>query len=153
MQFTCVSMGLTFGVVRPQLRENSPRNIGDWNPLCSLFSIYPEVYFYQTRSGSDIPITIRPTIFIRVHSVHAVGRIWLGARKLPPPPYIPAVKLTRIAWFSAISPSILNRFPWNFAKAIFYSNPSSSSPENFTKFFKTSRNFQDSHDMDGKQCV
>ena len=35
-----------------------------------------------------------------------------------------AVKLTRIASFSAISPSILNRFPLNFAKAIFYSDPS-----------------------------
>ena len=34
-----------------------------------------------------------------------------------------AVKLPRIAWFSAISPSILNRFSSNFAKAIFYSNP------------------------------
>ena len=27
---------------------------------------------------------------------------------------------TRIAWFSAISLSILNRFPWQFAEAIFY---------------------------------
>ena len=34
-----------------------------------------------------------------------------------------AVKLTRIALFSAISPSILNRFSSNFAKVIFYSNP------------------------------
>ena len=42
-----------------------------------------------------------------------------------------AVKLTRIAWFSAISPSILNRFYSNFAKAIFHSNP--NSPENFIK--------------------
>ena len=33
--------------------------------------------------------------------------------------YIPAVKLTRIAWFSAISPSILNRFSWNFCKGNF----------------------------------
>ena len=31
----------------PQLRENSPRNIGDWNNLCSLFLIDSEVYFYQ----------------------------------------------------------------------------------------------------------
>ena len=30
----------------PQLRENSPRNIGDWNTLCFLFPIDPEVYFY-----------------------------------------------------------------------------------------------------------
>ena len=69
----------------PRLCENSPRNIGD-NNLCSLFPIDPEVYFYQTGSGSDIPITIRPTIFISVHSVHTVGLIRLGARKLPPPP-------------------------------------------------------------------
>ena len=44
-----------------------------------------------------------------------------------------AVKLTRIAWFSAISPSILNRFSSNFAKAIFYSNP--NSPDNFVKLY------------------
>ena len=43
------------------------------------------------------------------------------------------VKLTRIAWFSAISPSILNRFSPNFVKAIFYSNP--NSPENFVKLY------------------
>ena len=41
------------------------------------------------------------------------------------------VKLTRITWFSAISSSILNRFSWNFAKAIFYSNPNSG--KNFAK--------------------
>ena len=44
-----------------------------------------------------------------------------------------AVKLPRIACFGAISPSILNRFPSNFAKAIFYSNP--DSPENFVKLY------------------
>ena len=44
-----------------------------------------------------------------------------------------AVKLTRIAWFSVISQSILNRFSSNFAKAIFYSNP--NSPENFVKSY------------------
>ena len=44
-----------------------------------------------------------------------------------------AVKLTRIAWFSAIPPSILNRFSWNFAKAIFYSNPNSG--KNFAKLY------------------
>ena len=49
------------------------------------------------------------------------------------PSIIVGVKLTRIAWFSAISPSILNRFPANFAKAIFYSNP--NSPENFVKLY------------------
>ena len=70
----------------PQLRQNSPRNIGDWNTLCSLIPIDPEVYIFQTGSGSDIPIIIQPTIFMRVHSVHAVGRIRLGARKLPSPP-------------------------------------------------------------------
>ena len=45
----------------------------------------PGSIFFLNGSGSDIPIIIRPTIFIRVHSVHAVGRIRLGARKLPPP--------------------------------------------------------------------
>ena len=44
-----------------------------------------------------------------------------------------AVKLTRIAWFPAISPSILNRFSCNFAKAIFYSNPNSG--KNLTKLY------------------
>ena len=49
---------------------------------------YSAPYSQLTRKyGSDIPIIIQPTIFIRVHSVHAVGRIRLGARKLPPPPY------------------------------------------------------------------
>ena len=52
-----------------------------------MLPIDPKVYFYQTGSGSDIPITIRPTMFIRVYFVHAVGRIRLGARKLPPPLY------------------------------------------------------------------
>ena len=47
--------------------------------------------------------------------------------------FILAVKLTRIAWFSAISPSILNRFSWNFAKAIFYSNPNSG--KKFAKLY------------------
>ena len=44
-----------------------------------------------------------------------------------------AVKSTRIAWFSAISLSILNRFFSNFTKAIFYSNP--NRPENFVKLY------------------
>ena len=43
------------------------------------------------------------------------------------------VKLTRITWFSAISPSILNRFSSNFTKAIFYSNP--NSPGNLVKLY------------------
>ena len=47
--------------------------------------------------------------------------------------FILAVKLTRIAWFSAISPSILNRFSSNFAKVIFYSNH--NGPENFAKLY------------------
>ena len=64
----------------PQLRENFPRN-RDLNTLSSLFAIDTEVYIFQTGSGSDIPIIIGP-----VHSVHAVGRIRLGARKLSPPP-------------------------------------------------------------------
>ena len=36
--------------------------------------------------------------------------------------------------FLAIYPSIINRFPSNFAKAIFYSNP--NSPENFVKLYR-----------------
>ena len=67
----------------PELRENSPGNMGVWNTLCSLFPIDLEVYFFQTGRHTDIPIIIRPTIFMRVYSVHAVGSIWLGARKLP----------------------------------------------------------------------
>ena len=51
-----------------------------------MFPIDSEVYFFQTGSGSDAPIIIQPTIFRRVHSVHAVDQIRLDERKLPPPP-------------------------------------------------------------------
>ena len=68
------------------VRENTLNCAKTPYTLCSLFPIDPEVYIFQTRSGSDMPVVIRPTIFMRVHSVHAVGRIRLGARKLPPPP-------------------------------------------------------------------
>ena len=47
--------------------------------LCSLLSIDPKVNIFQTGIGSDIPILIRPTIFMRVYFVHAVGRMRLGA--------------------------------------------------------------------------
>ena len=77
------------------VRENTPNyvktppetSLGDRNTLCSLFPTDPEVYFFQIGSASYIPIIIRPMIlFIHVYSVQAVGRIRLGARKLPLPP-------------------------------------------------------------------
>ena len=49
---------------------------------------WPGSIFFQTGSGSDIPIIIRPTIFMRLYSLHTVGRIWLGAWKLPQRSYL-----------------------------------------------------------------
>ena len=71
------------------------------------------------RVGPPVPMPGR-IIYINCHSPDLRGFL-----------IILAVKLTRIAWFSAISPSILNRLSSNFAKAIFYSNP--NSPANLVK--------------------
>ena len=71
---------------------------------------------------STMNIILTPHVFEQLEAFEQFGAL-----------AILAVKLTKIAWFSAISPSILNQFSWNFAKAIFYSNPNSG--KNFAKLY------------------